>query len=198
MKRLTRVMLGIFILGTGYSLAGGPGATAQIGQRAPDFTLSDQDGHVVSLKDFADKTVVLEWTNPECPFVVRHLKAETMSSTYRAFKDRDVVWLAINSTHTWNREKNQAWRDAHALPYPVLDDHEGEVGRLYGARTTPHLFIVHRGVLVYDGAIDDDPRGQKESPENFVAVALKAVFADAPVELAKNQSYGCSVKYAAR
>lgn len=173
--------------------------TASVGVAAPGFSLEDQTGKKVSLSDFSGKKiVVLEWINPDCPYVQRHYKAATMKSLAEKYKDKGVVWLAINTTHYMNKETNQKWITDYQLPYQILDDHEGTVGRLYGAKTTPHMFIIDKsGKLVYQGAIDDDPRGNKgENKVNYVAKALDELLAGKPISMSETKPYGCSVKYA--
>jgi peroxiredoxin len=169
-----------------------------VGSKAPDFALEDTTGKRVSLASFAGRVVVLEWVNPECPFVRRHYAAQTMVRLYQKFKDRDVVWLSINSSHHLARKDNEAWATKNQLPYPVLDDHTGDVGRLYGAHTTPHMFIVDKGgQLVYRGAIDDDPPGRKETGVvNYLERALTQLLEGRPIEIPDSKPYGCSVKYA--
>src|SRR5262245_44749875 len=145
------------------ALGGTARAAATVGQTAPEFTLKDQDGKEVDLAKLRGKIVVLEWTNPDCPFVQRHYEAKTMSPLADKFRDRDVVWLAVNSTHYMDAAKDRAWRSQQGFPYPVLDDRGGTVGGAYGAKTTPHMFVIDRkGALVYAGAIDDDPPGSKD------------------------------------
>jgi peroxiredoxin len=109
-----------------------------------------------------------------------------------------VVWLTINTTQYMNKQANQKWISQHQLSYPILDDHLGEVGKLYGAKTTPHMYIIDKsGKLVYQGAIDDDPRGaKKESAVNYVEKALDEVLAGKPVSVSQTKPYGCTVKYA--
>jgi len=173
-------------------------ASAKIGQPAPEFALKDQDGREVSLTGLRGKIVVLEWTNPDCPFVQRHYRAKTMTTLAERFRDRDVVWLAVNSTHSMDAAKDRAWRTAQGFSHPVLDDRSGTVGNAYGARTTPNLFVIDRaGVLVYQGAIDDDAAGEKGTEaRNYVAEALDDVTAGKPVRVPETRPYGCSVKYA--
>jgi peroxiredoxin len=161
------------------------------------FTLKDQDGKAVSSADLAGKVVVLEWVNPDCPFVQRHYRAGTMADLARKYQPRGVVWLAVNSTHYFDREKNKAFRTRHKLPYAILDDRTGEVGRKFGAKTTPHMFVFDKtGKRVYEGAIDDDPRGGKANATNHVAEALEAVLAGSAIQTPETRPYGCSVKYA--
>jgi peroxiredoxin len=171
---------------------------ATIGQPAPDVVLKDQDGREVDLETLRGKIVVLEWTNPDCPFVQRHYRQKTMTTLADRFKDRDVVWLAVNSTHYMDAARDRAWRAEQGFAYPVLDDHAGVAGGRYGAKTTPHMFVIDRaGTLVYEGAIDDDAAGAKEGEaRNYVAEALDEVTAGKPVPVAETKPYGCSVKYA--
>ncbi len=198
MRRLGYVMSILVAAG----LAAGPAcaagdAPAKVGQPAPAFQLSDQSGGTVKLADLAGRVVVLEWINPQCPFVQRHAKAGTMKSLAERYADRGVVWLGVNSTHFMDRGDDRAWHDAKSLPYPVLGDHDGAVGHLYGATTTPDMFVIDRsGILVYAGAIDDDPRGSKgKEATNYVAAALDEVLAGKPVAVPDTKPYGCSVKY---
>jgi len=167
--------------------------------KAPQFTLKNYDGKEVSLSDCAGKIVVLEWFNYECPFVVYHYeKPKTMASLAAKYKDKDVVWLAVNSTKHLTTEKNKAFAEEHKLGYPILDDRAGKVGRAYSAKTTPHMFIIDtEGKIVYDGAIDNSPMGRKkEDAVDYVDTALAALTAGKAVSTAKTKPYGCSVKYA--
>jgi peroxiredoxin len=151
----------------------------------------------VSLTNFEGKTVVLEWLNPDCPFVKRHYKAGTMKKLATKYGNEGVVWLTINSTNYMDAEANAKFKAANDLPYTILVDQSGEVGHLYGARTTPHMYIIDgRGELVYIGAIDDDPRGGKgDEATNYVAAALDQALAGNAVTTAETKPYGCSVKY---
>jgi peroxiredoxin len=169
-----------------------------IGAPAPVFSLEDQDGKKVSLSDFAGKIVVLEWTNPDCPFVKRHYEAKTMTTLANKYKDKGVVWLAINSTYYMGKDKYKEWIKANNISYPILDDHDGSIGRIYAAKTTPHMFIIGKdGKLVYQGGIDNDAGGDKDNPvTNYVDQALTELIASKPVSVAQSRPYGCSVKYA--
>jgi peroxiredoxin len=168
-------------------------------RRAPDFELSSFEGKPVKLSDYKDSIVVLEWLNTDCPFVQYHYdKAGTMVDLAQKYKDKNVVWLAINSTNQTTVEANREFARKHKLPYPILDDRSGKVGRLYGAITTPHLFIIDKGVVVYDGAIDNAPNGTPidgGEKVNYVDKALSELTSGQPVSTAKTQSYGCTVKY---
>ncbi|MCA8921258.1 MAG: thioredoxin family protein [Planctomycetes bacterium] len=172
---------------------------AAIGAEAPNFTLTDTDGTSHTLADLKGKVVVLEWFNPTCPYVVKHHeKNPTMKTLYAKYKDQNVVWMAINSGAEGkpgsSAEENVAAREKWGIEYPVLLDSDGSVGHAYGARTTPHMFIINpEGVLVYAGAIDNDRR--KLGDVNFVDKALEEVLAGKEVSQATSKPYGCSVKY---
>jgi len=172
----------------------------QSGKKAPAFTLKTFDGQTVSLSDYKGKIVVLEWFNFECPFVQYHYgKANTMIDLATKYKDKDVVWLAINSTSHATPEANKEFIEKHKLPYPILDDRSGVVGHAYDAKTTPHLFIITpAGNIAYDGAIDNSPLGKTpagEKPVNYVDQALTELLAGKKVSVTNTKSYGCSVKY---
>jgi len=163
---------------------------------APNFTLQDQTGHAVSLIDFTGKVVVLEWINYQCPFVKFHAAAGTMRSLAEKYKAQGVVWLGINSTKTATRAKDREWIEQNKLPYPVLEDFEGTIGHAYGAKTTPHMFVINKeGRIVYQGAIDDDRRIEGKATVNYVDQALTALLAGKPIAQERTEPYGCSVKY---
>lgn len=173
----------------------------QVGERAPDFTLADTAGKAHHLGEYVaeGKTVVLEWFNPDCPFVKKHHKTfDTMRTTRSG--SPDVVWLAINSgapgKQGYGLEHNRQAKATYGMEYPVLLDEDGTVGRLYGAKTTPHMFIISKGVLVYAGAIDDNPSpAGKPGKTNHVATALAELAEGKEVAVSQTKSYGCSVKY---
>jgi hypothetical protein len=179
--------------------------TAIVGQPAPDFKLVDLDGTPRQLADYRGRHVVLEWNNPGCPFVQKHYDSGNMQRLQAKNDARDFVWLSINSTHPGHQdylpnEKMRAWLTAkNAVPDAYLPDNDGSVGRLYGAKTTPHMFVINpAGVLVYAGAIDDrrgtDP-AEIATAKNFVAAALAESQAGRAVSVATSAPYGCSVKY---
>jgi peroxiredoxin len=177
---------------------------AEIGSTAPDFALRDTEGREYRLADFLaqGKTVVLEWFNPDCPFVRKHHeKNHDMVQTYESFRDKNVVWLAVNSAapgkQGYGADANRTAKQKYGMKYPVLLDENGAVGRLYGAKTTPHMFVISKGKLVYEGAIDDNPSPGTLGKTNYVAKALDAALAGKPVEVAQTKSYGCLVKYGA-
>lgn len=171
--------------------------TASEGPRAPLFELSDQAGKPVALRNYLDRVVVLEWVNPDCPFVQRHYREGTMKLRAERYAARGVAWLAINSTGTAGVEKNLRFHEAQKLAYPVLDDSFGVVGRMYGAKTTPHMFLIDRGRIVYSGAIDDDPTGAKSADErvNYLDAAVEEVLAGKAVGTPRTKPYGCPVKF---
>jgi len=162
-------------------------------KKAPAFTLENVDGKKVSLSDFAGKTVVLEWGKPQCPPWLRLHKAGVFKALAEKYKDKGVVWLQINSNRASDREKNRKFAEDEKLTFPYLDDHTQEVAKAYGAKRTPHIFIIDKtGVIVYDGAIDDDPQGKKEPDKriNYVDQALTELLAGKPVSVAQTAPYG--------
>ena len=198
---LRRTVLAIATL----SLAGLAHAAPSVGQAAPDFTLKDADGKAVKLSDFRGKYVVLEWTNPGCPYVRKHYDSGNMPATQQDAVGKGVVWLSINSTekeHYDYREPAQlvAWqKERKAVPTAMLMDEEGSVGRAYGARTTPHMYIVNpQGQLVYAGGIDSIPSANPadiKNAVNYVKQGLAEALAGKPISNATTRPYGCSVKY---
>ena len=194
MKRMINFVVCVAVLSLAVPAVAGDGVA--VGSAAPDFTLQDTAGTKVSLSDFEGKVVVLEWLNPDCPYVKRHYKADTMKTLATTYGEKGVVWLTINSTHYMDAAANASFKKDHGLPYSILVDQDGKVGHLYGAMTTPHMYIVTGdGTLAYMGAIDDDPRGGSDSPANYVAAALDEVLAGKAVTTAETTPYGCSVKY---
>jgi peroxiredoxin len=178
---------------------------APVGSPAPDFTLSDMNGEKRSLYDFKGKHVVLEWMNYGCPFIRKHYKSGNMQALQKEYAAKGVIWLSICSSaegkqgHHTPEEWRKLTQENNASPFAVLLDYSGEVGRLYGAKTTPHMFVINpKGTLVYKGAIDDKPNTDTaDIPEarNFVRAALDASIAGKKVKVPETNSYGCSVKY---
>ncbi len=181
-------------------------AVATVGQQAPAFTATDLGGKTVSLADFKGKTVVLEWVNPGCPYVRKHYDSGNLPATQREATAQGVVWLAINSTaktHEDHLAPNAlgSWMGQRkAAATATLMDEPGSIGRSYGARTTPHMYIVDaKGVLVYAGAIDSKPSANPAdiaTATNHVKVALADLKAGRPISAPITRPYGCSVKYA--
>jgi peroxiredoxin len=179
-------------------------ANAPAGKPAPAFTVSDLSGKPVSLADYKGRTVVLEWHNFGCPFVQKHYRSGNMQALQKKYGN-DVVWLAVNSTHRessdWTEPAKLATelRDFGAAPARYLVDEPGTVGRAYGAKTTPHMYIIDpAGNVVYNGAIDDKRSTNVEdvkTAKNYVVAALEELKAGKPVSTASTTPYGCSVKY---
>lgn len=190
-------------LALGLALSSLAFATAP-GQPAPDFTVADTSGRAVKLSDFRGKYVVLEWTNPDCPFVQGQYRAEAMQAAQKEAGAKDVVWLAINSTNQNHSEfKSAAQMDAwikaqNAAPKATLIDSTSATGKAYGAKTTPQMFVIDpAGKVVYAGAIDDkrNASSDRKNVNNYVRAALNESLAGKPVTVASTAPYGCSVKY---
>ncbi|MBS0663413.1 MAG: redoxin domain-containing protein [Verrucomicrobia bacterium] len=180
-------------------------ASVAIGQPAPDFTLTDINGASHTLSAYKGKTVVLEWVNPECPFVIKHYGSGNMPKLQKEATGDGVVWLSINSGRPgaqgdYDAAQVAAWlKRTGAAPTAYCRDQDGKVGRMYEAKTTPHMFVITaEGTLVYEGAIDSIRSTKIEDlakATNYVRAALASVKAGKPVEKAASQPYGCSVKY---
>jgi peroxiredoxin len=180
-------------------------AAASVGQPAPGFKLPDSDGKPVDLADFKGRFVVLEWTNPGCPFVQKHYGSQNMQSLQREFTGQKVAWLSISSTAKGHADYQlpaalaALYKDWGSAQTALLMDDDGRVGQAYGARTTPHMYIIDpKGVLIYAGGIDDkrsaNPADVKTA-KNHVRVALVEALAGKPVSTPTATPYGCSVKY---
>jgi len=188
---------------TAAAQAEAPAAAAKIGQPAPDFTLTDLDGKTVRLADFKGKTVVLEWFNPGCPFVQAAHKKGSLKGMAARYTSKGTVWLAINSgaagKQGHGKEVNAKGKTDFGMSYPILLDESGTVGRAYGAKRTPHMYVIDpAGVLVYAGAIDSTQGGEPEKDDkviNYVEAALGELAQGKPVSTAETESFGCSVKY---
>lgn len=176
-----------------------------VGKPAPTFTLKDWNGKDRKLSDFKGKIVVLEWFNHGCPFVKKHYDSGNMQDLQKTYMGKGVIWLAICSSAEGKQgygtgdEHKKAFKEKNSAPTAVLIDSEGTTGRAYGAKTTPHMFVIDgKGVLVYAGAIDDNRTPDKEAAKtakNYVAAALNETLAKKPVAMSSTKSYGCSVKY---
>jgi peroxiredoxin len=176
-------------------------ATGTVGEAAPAFSLKGLDGKTHALADYRGKVVVLEWLNPDCPFSNRHAEEKTMTTL--AAKYGEVVWLGIDSSSPTSNDylkpaAMHEWTEKNGIHYAVLYDDSGSVGHAYGAKTTPHMFIVGKdGKIAYNGAIDDDPGGRKAKTArvNFVDSGLSAERSGRTPDPAATKPYGCSVKY---
>jgi peroxiredoxin len=178
-------------------------APARVGEQAPDFELTDLQGNTHKLSEHTGKTVVLEWFNPGCPFVVFAHDEGPLREMAKQERERGVVWLAINSgapgKQGTGKETNQEAAHKWNMDHPLLLDESGSVGRLYGAEKTPHMFLIdEEGVLRYRGAIDNAPIGEVDAGaevRNHLAVALEELRAGKPISTSETPAYGCTVKY---
>ncbi len=178
---------------------------AEIDKPAPNFTLTDSNGNEHSLSDFEGKYVVLEWINFDCPFVKKHYDGDNMQMLQKKYTEKDVVWLAICSSaegkqgYFDNDEINKRIADHNAAMTGYLIDESGEVGKMYAAKTTPHMYIIDmEGVLVYAGGIDDRKStsiADIKGATNYVSQALDELLAEKEVSVKVSSPYGCSVKY---
>jgi hypothetical protein len=184
-------------------------AAVEVGRPAPDFTLTDIDGQKHSLSEYRGKTVVLEWNNPDCPLVRKHYESENLPKLQQEATAEGIVWLLINSGAPglqgadYSSAELKRWLDSHhAAPSGYFRDQDGRVGHLYGAKTTPHMFIIDaKGTLTYDGAIDSIPSARQSDiakATNYVREALAEMKAGKPVMHATTRPYGCSVKYGSK
>jgi peroxiredoxin len=184
-----------------------PAFAAKVGEKAPDFKLpSSEEGKQVSLGDFKDKYVVLEWLNHGCPFVRKHYDSGNMQDLQEEITGKGVVWLSIVSSapgkqgHSSAEEAEEAREENESAATAVLLDEEGTVGQAYGAKTTPHMFVIDpKGTLIYAGAIDDKPSvktADVKGAKNYVREALAEAMAGKEVTTSSTKPYGCSVKYA--
>jgi peroxiredoxin len=191
----------VAVAGIAAAFAAQPSPPA-VGDMAPAFTLKCLAGNDHTLADYKGKIVVLEWTNPGCPVVQRHYRDGLMPAAQKEAKEKGVVWLAVNSTnpgHSNYREPEELkkifteWQAAYTSQ---LMDADGTTGKAYGAKTTPHIFVIDpEGKVAYNGAIDDDTRGNKADRINYALAAIDALLAGKAVAVTTTQPYGCSVKY---
>ena len=180
-------------------------AAVTTGDKAPAFTATTASGETVSLADYAGKTVVLEWTNKGCPFVKKFYESGKMQSLQKTATDDGVVWLSVISSapgkqgHMGGEEAVAHAKDVNASPSAIILDPQGTLGKQYGAKTTPHIFIINAaGELVYQGAPDNIASPSQDDlakATNYVTATLAALKAGTPIEVSTTQPYGCSVKY---
>ena len=174
-------------------------------QLAPNFTLTDSNGQKHSLSDYKGKFLVLEWFNPDCPFVKKHYDSGNMQQLQKKYTAKGVVWLSIDSSAAGQEGNyppqglNKFMADKGGVPTVVFADANGQLGHLYGAQTTPHMFVINpEGKLIYQGAIDDIPSTDVQDmtkAKNYVREALDSAMYGNPVAVNTTKSYGCSVKY---
>jgi peroxiredoxin len=196
------VFIGLALAAAGIAAEAAPQTTPAVGDPAPAFTLKCLSGTNHSLAEFTGKIVVLEWTNPGCPVVQRHYQDGLMPAAQKAAREKGVIWLAVNSTNPGHSNYREAadlrtayvgWNAAYAAQ---LMDPDGVAGQAYGAKTTPHIFVIDaQGKIAYNGAIDDDTSGSKADRTNYALAAIDALIAGQPVAVTTTRPYGCSVKY---
>ena len=180
-------------------------AAASIGAEAPEFKLVDSDGNTQTLEQYRGKKVILEWTNDQCPFVKKHYSSNNMQDLQKRYTEDGVVWLSVISSakgkqgYVSGEQANALTTSRGAAPSAVLFDPSGEVGRAYGAKTTPHMYIIdEQGVLKYNGAIDSISSANPadiEKADNYVDLAMAALVKGEEVATPLTRPYGCSVKY---
>jgi peroxiredoxin len=197
------ITCGLLAVTAGFSLA-----ETEVGKAAPNFSLPDTNGKTHSLADLKGKYVVLEWYQPDCPFVRKHYRSGNMQALQKEYTAKGVTWLSIDSSAPGEEgnypasKLNEISAQDSAARTALLLDPSGEVGRLYGAKTTPDMYVIDpSGILVYKGAIDNKRStdlADVKTATNYVKVALEAVMAGKTVATTATQPYGCSVKYASK
>ena len=200
MKRIHTSIFVVLILFVASALA------VKVGDSAPDFTGTDSHGQTHKLSDYRGKFVVLEWHNNGCPFTKKHYESGNMQRLQKEWTDKGVVWFTVISSspgtqgYVTSDQENDYMQRMRATPTAALLDPKGEIGRLYGAKTTPHMFVVNpQGQVIYNGAIDDKATTDASdisSAKNYVSDALREALTGQPVAVATTRPYGCSVKYA--
>jgi hypothetical protein len=178
----------------------------KVGEPAPDFKATDSNGQMHQLSDYHGKFVVLEWHNNGCPYTRKHYESGNMQHLQKTWTSRGVIWFTVISSapgrqgYVTSQQENEYLKRMNAAPTAALLDPQGEVGRLYAAKTTPHMFVINGdGVLIYDGAIDSRATTDKSdvaTATNYVSQALEEAMAGKPVTTPTSRPYGCSVKYA--
>ena len=200
MRRLHTSLLMVLILFVASALA------VKAGDQAPDFTGTDSHGQTHKLSEYRGKFVVLEWHNNGCPFTKKHYESGNMPRLQKEWTNKGVVWFTVISSSPGSQgfvtaeQENEYMEKMHAAPTAALLDPKGEIGHLYGAKTTPHMFVINpQGQVIYNGAIDDKPTPDPSDingAKNYVSEALQEAQAGQPVAVATTRPYGCSVKYA--
>ncbi len=180
-------------------------AAVRVGESAPNFTATDSYGHQHSLAEYKGKFVVLEWHNQGCPYTQKHYNSGNMQKLQKLWTSKGVVWFTVISSapgeqgYVTAAQENDYVKRMGAAPTAVLLDPKGDLGHLYGAKTTPQMFVINpQGQLIYEGAIDDKPTPEQSDiagATNYVTAALEESMAGKPVAMATSRPYGCSVKY---
>ena len=202
---MKQTIVAVAALAASLAFMGNSHAQTQVGQPAPQFSAVDTAGKAVSLSEFKGKYVVLEWTNPDCPLVQKHYNSGNMQATQKHAAGKGVVWLSVNTTGGAQQDPKlsaelASWvKTQKATPTALLMD-GGKLGQAYGAKTTPHMYLIDpSGKLVYAGAIDSKPSanaGDIATSTNYVTQAINETAAGKPVSKPVTGAYGCSVKYA--
>jgi hypothetical protein len=202
---MQKLALPAFALVSLFTLAETAAAQAVVGQTAPEFSVTDSSGRSRTLSELRGKVVVLEWWNPECPFVGKHYDSGNMQKLQKEWSAKGVVWLTVNSAAAGKQgfldaaRANAVVKEKGGAASSVLLDSDGRVGRAFGAKTTPHMFVIDpAGTVVYAGGIDDKPsadKGDVATARNFVSSALAEVTAGRKVTTPTSTPYGCGVKY---
>lgn len=202
MKLVKTSLIALPIVAAAVFASGFRSGAPVIGDSAPAFSLPASNGKSVSLDQFKGKFVVLEWLNHGCPYVIRHYSSGNMQATQKWATENGAVWLSIISSapgkqgHMTAEQAEGSIKEHKQSVNSILLDPEGKVGKLYDAKTTPHMYVIDpNGKLIYMGAIDDNARGNVAAPRNHVIEALKEAQAGKPVSVAATRPYGCSVKY---
>ncbi len=199
MKR-TRIFLPVLAL---FALSA---FAVKVGDPAPDFTGTDSHGQTHKLSDYRGKFVVLEWHNNGCPFTKKHYESGNMQRLQKEWTDKGVIWLTVISSSPGSQgyvtadQENEYLQKMHAVPTAALLDPKGDIGHLYSAKTTPHMFVINpQGQIIYNGAIDDKATtntSDVSGATNYVSDALQEAMSGKAVAVANTRPYGCSVKYA--
>jgi peroxiredoxin len=187
------------------ALAAPMAQAVRVGEKAPEFTATDTNGQPHKLSEYAGKYVVLEWTNRDCPYTRKHYSTGNMQQLQREWTKKGVIWLTVQSSAPGEQgyitapEENAYVKQANASPTAVFLDPTGAIGHLYGAKTTPDMYVINpQGILIYEGAIDNRPSADPEdvkTAENYVSLALTQAMAGRSLSVATSRPYGCSVKY---
>ena len=204
---MKKIILSTFaILSFVFSAADESKAAAKVGEKAPEIKAVDSNGEEFNLSNYEGNIVVLEWTNKECPFVVKHYKTDNMQNLQKKYAEKDVVWVTVVSSAPGKQghlesgeEANKVAKEQGAEPTHIIRDESGEIGKAYGAKTTPHMYVIDaQGMVAYMGAIDSISSADSadvEKAENYVVAAIDSLIAGEKVETAVTTPYGCGVKY---